>query len=146
MAHMRLRHHRLLAAAILAAAAAVLTTSAYAAPAQLRFPVQPGGHVVYAVFSGAQSWQARTGAVAKGAVVVANGLAEVTLDLPPGQYAVMAFHDRNGDKRLNVLPIGLPTEPYGFSNDARAMFGPPTFAKAAFSLPASGAGVTISLR
>jgi uncharacterized protein (DUF2141 family) len=142
----RALNHRKLSLAVLGPVAAVMTTSVCAAPAHLRFPVETPGPVVYAVFSAPQAWEARTGAIATGTVNAEGRIVEVSLDLPPGRYAVMAFHDRNADKRLNVLPIGLPTEPYGFSNDARAMFGPPTFARAAFNLPANGARMTIRLR
>lgn len=55
-------------------------------------------------------------------------------DLPPGQYAVAAFHDANGDGELNANFIGMPQEGYGFSNDARGRMGPPKFAAAAVSI------------
>ena len=55
-------------------------------------------------------------------------------DLPPGKYAVAAYVDgnRNGKQDKNFL--GVPKESYGFSNDARGMFGPPDFAEAAFDV------------
>jgi uncharacterized protein (DUF2141 family) len=40
-------------------------------------------------------------------------------NLPPGKYAVSAFHDVNGNGKLDTDPSGQPTEVYGFSNDAR---------------------------
>jgi uncharacterized protein (DUF2141 family) len=39
-------------------------------------------------------------------------------DVPPGTYAVAVFQDLNGNGRLDRTPLGLPLEPYGFSNDA----------------------------
>ena len=53
-------------------------------------------------------------------------------DLPPGDYALTAFLDENGNSKLDSNLFGLPTEPYGFSRDARAMAGPPPFADATF--------------
>ncbi|MFL5335203.1 MAG: DUF2141 domain-containing protein [Geminicoccaceae bacterium] len=38
-------------------------------------------------------------------------------DLAPGRYAVAAYHDLNGNGQLDTSMLGLPTEPYGFSND-----------------------------
>lgn len=38
--------------------------------------------------------------------------------VPPGIYAVAIFQDLNGNGRLDRTPLGLPLEPYGFSNDA----------------------------
>lgn len=57
-------------------------------------------------------------------------------DLAAGEYAVAAFHDANGDGELNANFVGMPTEGYGFSNDARGFMGPPPFDDAAFSLEA----------
>ena len=54
--------------------------------------------------------------------------------LPPGDYAVAAFHDEDRDGDLNTNLLGMPTEGYGFSNEARGMFGPPGFDAAAFTI------------
>jgi uncharacterized protein (DUF2141 family) len=63
------------------------------------------------------------------------GKASVTFgDLEPGDYAVSAFHDKNNNGRLDTGFAGKPTEPYGFSNDARGRFGPPKFEQARFRL------------
>lgn len=64
--------------------------------------------------------------------------------LAPGQYAASAFHDVDGNGKLNSNLMGMPTEPYGFSNDARGQFGPPAFAATAFTLPEQG--LTIQLQ
>ena len=56
--------------------------------------------------------------------------------LAPGDYAVAAFHDEDRDGDLDTNLLGIPTEGYGFSNDARGMFGPPGFDSAAFTIRA----------
>jgi uncharacterized protein (DUF2141 family) len=62
-----------------------------------------------------------------------DGKATATFpDLEPGEYAVSAFHDKNSNGRLDTNFTGKPTEPYGFSNDARGRFGPPKFENARF--------------
>ena len=66
--------------------------------------------------------------------------------LPAGTYAVSAIHDRDGNGKLTTNLVGMPTEPYGFSRQGRAMFGPPAFEEAAFSLPAEGAAVSIGTK
>lgn len=63
----------------------------------------------------------------------------------PGRYAVKLFHDRNGDGELATNMFGIPSEPYGFSNNAPAQFGPPAFADAAFDVGAAGASQSINL-
>ena len=54
-------------------------------------------------------------------------------ELPPGTYALVVIHDanRNGDIDRNFL--GIPTEAWGFSNDAKGTLGPPSFDAAAVS-------------
>lgn len=47
--------------------------------------------------------------------------------LAPGDYAVMLFHDENGNGEMDENAFGIPVEGYGFSNEAKASFGPPKF-------------------
>lgn len=54
--------------------------------------------------------------------------------LPPGTYAVNVYHDENGNKKLDRGLFGLPSEPYGFSNNPTTTFGPPSFSEASFSV------------
>lgn len=75
----------------------------------------------------------------------ASGRVKVVFSgLAAGRYALSAFHDRDANGALNSNMMGLPTEPYGFSRDARGNFGPPAFADAALDVPE--AGLTITLR
>jgi uncharacterized protein (DUF2141 family) len=55
------------------------------------------------------------------------------LDLEPGSYAVAVYQDLDGSGALNRNGLGLPTEPYGFSNDVGRM-APPSFTGALFEL------------
>ena len=55
-------------------------------------------------------------------------------DLPPGRYAVSAFHDENDNGELDVNLVGIPSEGYGFANDPGAAFGPPDFEAAAVTV------------
>lgn len=130
-----------------AGSAAGASADANTVAVRLRFPhLSGGGKVVVALFSDEGRWRARDGALRSIEAPVAGGAAEAVFEgLPPGRYAVMAYHDRNGDGRLNTLPVGLPTEPYGFSNDARAMFGPPTWRSAQFEA-ASGREASQAIR
>ena len=53
--------------------------------------------------------------------------------VPPGTYAIAVFQDLNGNGRLDRTPLGLPLEPYGFSNDAGRLRRP-TFANASIRI------------
>jgi uncharacterized protein (DUF2141 family) len=55
-------------------------------------------------------------------------------NLVPGKYALAVFHDLNGNSVLDKNFIGIPKEPYGFSNDFRPKFSPPSFSDCAFEI------------
>jgi uncharacterized protein (DUF2141 family) len=49
-----------------------------------------------------------------------------------GEYAVRVFHDENKNGKIDSNFLGIPTEDYGYSNDASGWFGPPSWEKAKF--------------
>ena len=67
------------------------------------------------------------------------------LDIPPGTYALAVIHDENMDSKLNTNGFGIPTEGYGFSNDAKALLGTPSFSAARFIYEGQDLDLTISL-
>jgi uncharacterized protein (DUF2141 family) len=66
--------------------------------------------------------------------------------LAPGQYAATAFHDLDSNGKLNVNLMGMPTEPYGFSNNARGNFGPPAFKDATVTVGEQDLTIEISVK
>ena len=53
---------------------------------------------------------------------------EITLtDIPKGTYAISLCHDVNSDKKCNTNLLGVPTEPYGFSNGFKRRLSKPSF-------------------
>lgn len=54
--------------------------------------------------------------------------------LQAGNYAVKAFHDVNGDGRMNANPFGVPIEPVAFSNNAPVNMGAPGWDKVRFEV------------
>ena len=52
----------------------------------------------------------------------------------PTRWAVSAHHDQNNNDQLDKNAFGIPTEPYGFSNNPKRGFGPPKFDEACFSI------------
>lgn len=106
-----------------------------------------GGRFAVAVFREGEGFPEADRAAASRMVTPAGSVTRVVLeDLPPGRYAVAAFHDADENGRLTLWPIGLPREAYGFSRDARGRFGPPTFDRAAFTLGPGGARQSLTLR
>lgn len=66
-------------------------------------------------------------------------------DLPSGNYAIVTYHDENGDGKLDLRFGMFPTEGYGLSNNP-GVSGPPAFRDGAFDLPEVGAKITIHLK
>ena len=105
------------------------------------------GSVAVALFDSPESFDGRTAAVAAQTVAPRDGLATWSVaDLPAGIYAVAVFHDLNDNGELDRTTLGPPSEPYGFSNDARGTFGPPKFDKAAIELPPGQHTIQIRVR
>jgi len=81
-----------------------------------------------------------------GEVRAAPGEVVVTLEVPPGIWAVQAYQDEDGSGKVTRNFLGIPTEGLGFSNDAPFRFGPPKFADAAFRLEPGGGRIRLTLR
>ena len=60
----------------------------------------------------------------------------VFVGLAPGRYALRVYADENGNGKLDTNLMGMPTERYGFSNDAKGNRAPPSFEAAAISVDA----------
>jgi uncharacterized protein (DUF2141 family) len=65
--------------------------------------------------------------------------------LPYGEYAVKVFHDANQNKKLDFGMMG-PKESYGFSNNARGLFGPADYDAAKFNLDTATLTITIEAK
>ncbi len=70
------------------------------------------------------------------ALELTSGARQVTFEaLPPGEYAIMAYHDEDNNGKLNTDgAFGLPSEPYAFSNNPNSWFGPPKHRKCVFKV------------
>jgi len=66
-------------------------------------------------------------------------------DIPPGTYALAIVHDENMNGKLDTNLLGIPKEGYGFSNDAKALLGAPSFSAASFPYDGQNLELTISL-
>jgi len=67
-------------------------------------------------------------------------------DLRPGRYAVGAYHDENGNGKLDTNFIGWPEEGYALSNDIRlSILHRPHFAESSFLVEGDGTSVTLHI-
>jgi len=67
-------------------------------------------------------------------------------NLDYGEYAIKVFHDEDQDGELDKTFLGLPTEAYGFSNNARGTFGPPDYDEAKFVISQKEVEMTIIVK
>lgn len=63
-------------------------------------------------------------------------------NVPAGTYGIQLFHDENGNNKLDANLIGIPKEPWAFSNNAAGRFGPPKWQDIRFEISAEDAAVT----
>jgi uncharacterized protein (DUF2141 family) len=116
-----------LAALIAALAAPACVHGRGVEPARLTLTFETGagtGAVMVSLFDSEAAY-AGGAPVRQARIDVAGGArTAIFAGLPAGSYAVKAFHDVDGDGRMNTNPFGQPTEPYAFSNNARGNMGP----------------------
>lgn len=108
-----------------------------------------GGACYLALFASAEGFPRQTSlAVRTLRLPVGGGTASFRFEnLPSGSYALAVYHDENSNGQLDKNFLGLPTERYGFSNNARSMmFFPPSFGAARFVVAGAGAAIAVKLR
>lgn len=74
---------------------------------------------------------------------------EVTACVPvpkAGGYALAVFHDRNDNTKFDKTWIGLPSEPYGTSNNPRFEMRAPRLDEALFQVNGPSTPMTVTLR
>lgn len=64
---------------------------------------------------------------------IKNNEAVVTFEnLPVGEYAISTYHDENNNGKLDKNMMGIPSESYAASNNAKGFMGPPSYKDAKF--------------
>lgn len=105
------------------------------------------GQLRIAVFNSEQTWLDESAAVYK--TVLEGDSRERAWrigDVPHGEYAVAVFHDENRDGKLNRSVLGIPQEQYGFSNNARGVFGPANWKDSRFAVANATTEVAIEIK
>jgi len=75
---------------------------------------------------------------------IEDGKSTVTFeDIEPGDYAVICFHDKNDNDKMDFQENGMPMEDYGASNNVMT-FGPPTYLNSKFTV--SDKDVTLEIK
>ena len=146
---MRLVPHlpRALRASLALTAGLILAAPAHAADLTIEIvgARSSTGVVAVGLFAPGPGWLAERSAVKYERQPAGARTVFVMTDVPPGRYAIAATHDENGNGKLDTNLVGLPTEPYGFSRDARGVLSQPAFDDAAIDVRAD-ATLTIRVR
>ena len=99
------------------------------------------GHVVVALHS-ADTFMKSDG-LQKAELRVKDGKVVATFkNVTPGNYALLALHDENDNKRMDFEPNGMPMESFGLSNNPMLM-GPPNFSDGKFEVTDKNVELTI---
>lgn len=130
--------------------AGLMTSPALAADATLTVAFKdiktPKGAILAVLFDKEAAYKGQGAPVRSMMIPVTGDKAQTELKgLPPGRYAITAFHDVDGDGKMKTNPFGVPLEPFAFSNGAQAQMGPPPWEAAAFDVAAGASTQTLSI-
>lgn len=106
------------------------------------------GTIRIAIYGSADTFPDEQKAIFKDSVPIENGFGYCPVPIAelPAQIAVAAYHDQNGNGVMDRGLLSIPVEAYGFTNRARGMTGPPSFAAAALDTPPPGTEIYLPIR
>ncbi|MDO6428866.1 DUF2141 domain-containing protein [Thalassotalea sp. 1_MG-2023] len=110
----------------IATALLTLTSSVFSHSLQLeiREVKSNQGKILAQLFNGESNYQTNNPMMAQQTMAKEGTLIVTFSNLENGEYAIRYFHDENNDNQLATNLIGIPTEGYGYSNNAKGNFGP----------------------
>ncbi len=128
-----MKMNRPVTACLLAAALAVYTQAAADTLTIVIEDIREASGTVQVQVHAGQAQFEGEGAVAQFLEQAVEGSLTLTAeDLPPGEYAIRVMHDVNGNDELDANFVGMPVEPFAFSNNAVGRFGPPGWEEVRF--------------
>jgi uncharacterized protein (DUF2141 family) len=78
---------------------------------------------------------------------IKNGKVTLVINgLPAGTYAVSVLHDENDNGKMDTNFLGIPSENFGASNDAKGFMGPPSFEDSKFELQTNNKKIKINMQ
>ncbi len=79
--------------------------------------------------------------------LTSSGTVRATIpNVPPGTYAIVVLHDVNKNGKLDKSPVGMPKEPFGFSNNPPIPRGMPAYSACTFTMGTSPKKMSIRLK
>ena len=93
------------------------------------------GYIRIGVFNSEEKFLKRNSTFKNYIIAVESNTETIVIDdLPKGEYEFILYHDKNSDGKMNRKLIGIPKEPFGFSNNVRPKLAKPTFEECKFVL------------
>ncbi|MEL6944994.1 MAG: DUF2141 domain-containing protein [Bacteroidota bacterium] len=94
------------------------------------------GHIWFGVYDSEQSFLNEEKAVAIfGEAVEREGTLQIKFnEIPFGTYAIAVFHDVNNNGTLDQTFVGIPKEPFAFSQSLKSKWRAPEYEEMKFSL------------
>ena len=102
------------------------------------------GHIYISLFNTEKSFL-NTGYKSQISSIENNSCTIYFENIPNGVYAISFFHDENENKKMDTNFLGIPSEDYGCSNNARGFMGPPKWEDAKFEINNKSISQTITL-
>ena len=104
------------------------------------------GRVYVTLFDGAGTWLDADHSLQDLSAVAHPGpVAIIFHNVAPGRYAAVTYHDENGNNAMDFDVLGLPTEGFAFSNQARPFLSAPNFERCAFEIGKDDAQISIKM-
>jgi len=90
------------------------------------------GQVRIAVFNSSETWLGEHPVYSSTIKVDDQTVTWTINDVPYGDYGIAAFHDENSNGKMDRNLVGVPKEPYGFSNNLTVILRAPRWGKGKF--------------
>ncbi|MEQ8472154.1 MAG: DUF2141 domain-containing protein [Marinoscillum sp.] len=92
------------------------------------------GSVRASLFQGEENYLKKS-TISKDTTAYSQGEVVITFRaVPDGEYAISIYHDANDNGEMDANFMGIPTESYGFSNNAPSRFGPAKYHEAKINI------------
>lgn len=107
--------------------------------------VQKNGQLYVSLCTGAAEWTENGKYTFQfNAVSGENNTYKLT-DIPKDRYAIALYQDLNGNGKLDTNFLGIPKEPYAFSNNIKPVFSTPSFKQCSFEFSQANQNLSIDL-
>jgi uncharacterized protein (DUF2141 family) len=104
------------------------------------------GDAGLSIFNSSDGWpEDNDKAFQHGPYPITGTATTITVQVPPGRYAVVVIHDENSNHKLDKNMFGIPKEGFAFTNNPKVFLTAPSFDTAAIPVACPTTETTIHL-